>query len=281
MSQAADETISDCQLNVYNFATLLEQPPARYGALRFDLNNTCNLQCVYCHNHRSDQTIDAASLRHFLATKVLGVEHFQVGCIMEPTLDSRLADIVEMIGQSPARPAGAFVLQTNGLLLHRHDQAKMVGAGLTNLSVSLDAADPQMQRGLRDGMSLHKVVRNVESFRQAFPKIFVEFISVVTSANIDHMESLVDLALSLGLHRVIFREVLYYPESDVVDHIRMPGLILSPGEFDVMAERVHARFAGQLELLFAPNEDLNASMLHMMENSQRSGTALMPQLHRI
>jgi len=280
MPQNSSSVISDCQLNVYNFKTLQGQPPMRYEALRFDPNNTCNLHCVYCHNHRSNKIIDTDALRQFLVTKILGVSFFQVGCIMEPTLDHRLADIIEMIGVSPARPAGTFLLQTNGLLLHKHDQAKMVAAGLTNLAVSLDAADPQMQRELRGGMSLKKVVRNVEDFKRAVPTVFVEFISVVTSANIGQMESLVDLALGLGVERVVFREVLYYPSNNIVDHSKMPNLILRPGEFAAMTEHIGSRFEDRIKLLFAPNNDLNASALRIAENSQRAGSSLEPLFHR-
>jgi MoaA/NifB/PqqE/SkfB family radical SAM enzyme/SAM-dependent methyltransferase len=275
--------VADCQLNAYNFEVLREQPPAHYQALRFDPNNTCNLHCVYCHNHRSDWTVDTDRLREFLAAKILSVEYFQVGCIMEPTMDQRLADIMQVIGESPARPSGVFVLQTNGLLLHRHNHAKMVAAGLTNLSVSLDAADPQMQRELRGGMSLAKVVRNVEAFRKAAPGVFVEFISVVTSTNIGRMESLVDLAINCGAKRVIFRELLYYPDSDVVDHGRMCDLLLNQGDFDTMAKRVRARFEGRIELIFAPNRELEASAIRMLKESQRAGhhtKMLTPLFHR-
>ena len=70
---------SDTQVNVYNFKTLMELPSAEYGTLRFDPINTCNLKCVYCHNHRSDEIIDTEQFEVFLHTKVRRVESFQVG----------------------------------------------------------------------------------------------------------------------------------------------------------------------------------------------------------
>jgi len=73
------ETIDDCQLNVYNFRALQSGPRSRFGALRFDPNNTCNLHCVYCHNHRSDEIIETDDLSAFLYTKVIDVVTFQVG----------------------------------------------------------------------------------------------------------------------------------------------------------------------------------------------------------
>jgi molybdenum cofactor biosynthesis enzyme MoaA len=263
-----DSEIPDCQLNVYNFKTLRDSPAARYGALRFDSNNTCNLHCVYCHNHRSDQTIDADEFRSFLESRIRGVTQFQVGCIMEPTLDPRLADLMLMIGNSPARPTECLILQTNGLLIHRHDHAKLQAAGLTRLSVSLDTADPQMQKSLRSGMSLDKVLRNITEFMRSCPGIEVEFISVVTAINIDQIEMLIDLGLDRGVRRFVLRELLYYPNNDVVDHVRMPGLLLRAGQFAEMIARVQARFGDKIELYFASNDQLDASAREMFENSR-------------
>jgi molybdenum cofactor biosynthesis enzyme MoaA len=266
--QPPEALIDDCPLSVRNFDAIQRQPAARYVHLRFDPIHTCNLHCVYCHNIRSDQIIETEALREFLQTKVLSVSFFQVGCGMEPTLDERLADIILMIANSPARPETAFVLQTNGLLLHRHDVQKMLAGGLTNLSVSLDTADPDMQRELRDGMSLRKVVRNVEQFRKAAPDIFLEFVCVVTSVNIGHIENLVDLALSIGGSRVIFREVLYSTANQIVDHARMPALLLKPGEFAAMSERIRQRFDGRIQLLFAGRSLLDQSRDQMREGSR-------------
>lgn len=266
-----DDPVSDCQVNVYNFRKLLmDEPPARYGALRFDPNNTCNLHCVYCHNHRSDETIDSENFSSFLNSKVLGTSVFQIGCIMEPTLDKRMTDFMLLVASSPAKPANEFILQTNGILLHRHDAKKMSDAGLTRLSVSMDAADPEIQKSLRGGMSLEKVVRNVDAFRKNCPQVDVDFITTVTSANIDKLDTLVNLGRDLAIRRFIFRELFYYPDNNVVDHSRMPDLMLRKGDFSQMTERMKASF-GDVEMIFVANEELDASAQAMAENSKFVG----------
>ena len=272
--------IEDCQLNAHNFAVMAQRQPARYGALRFDPNDTCNLHCVYCHNTRSTWSVDLEALRDFLAVKVLGVDYFQVGCVMEPTLDKRLAEIIELIGGSPARPGHTFILQTNGLLLHRHDHARMAAAGLTNLSVSLDVADADLQRVLRGGMSIAKLLRNVAGFRAAVPQIAIEFIAVMTSANVAQAEQLAALAIDAGAQRLIFRELLYYPESTIVEHARMAALLLMPGEFEAMTARLRERYEGRIDMVFAPNTELHDSVIRMIENSNRKVHELSPTLHR-
>jgi molybdenum cofactor biosynthesis enzyme MoaA len=267
-------TIEDGQVNVYNFKTLMEQPFSNYGSLRFDPNNTCNLRCVYCHNHRSDEIIDSDHFRTFLHAKVGRVLNFQVGCIMEPTMDKRLADIVLLIAESPAKPAYDFILQTNGLLLHRHDEGKLRDACLTRLSVSMDAADPALQKDLRGGTSLEKVLRNIRGFMAACPQTRVEFITTVTRGNIDKVDELVAVGLNMGVTRFIFREVFYYPDNNVVDHSRMPELVLHKGEFRQMMDRVLGRFEGTADFTFVDNHTLHRSAEKMLSDSKFVGRKL-------
>jgi MoaA/NifB/PqqE/SkfB family radical SAM enzyme len=268
----------DSQLNVYNFKTLMEQPPSNYECLRFDPNNTCNLRCVYCHNHRSDEVIDAEQFREFLYTKVGTVANFQVGCIMEPTLDKRLADFMLLIADSPAKPVHEFILQTNGLLLHVHDHGKMRKAGLTRLSVSLDAADPEVQKDLRNGTSLQKVLRNLTGFIAACPETPVEFITTVTRVNIDNADDLISCGLDMGVRRFVFREVFYYPDNNVVDHSRMPELLLREGEFRQMMDRVLGRFEGAADFFFCDNQFLHSSAKRIIADSKFTGRDL-PEMY--
>src|SRR5712691_13091708 len=138
----------DAQLNVHNFQTMRAQPPEEFEALRIDSNNDCNVHCVYCHNDRSKDVISSEDLQAFLHQNVVSVENAQVGCVMEPTLDPRLADVVSMIAASKARGTETFILHFYGIVLHRHDLERMRDAGLTHLSVSIDAADPAIHKAL-------------------------------------------------------------------------------------------------------------------------------------
>jgi len=197
---------------------------------------------------------------------------------MEPTLDYRLADLMLQIAGSPAKPEREFMLQTNGILLHRHDHKKMRQAGLTRLSVSMDAANPETQKELRNGTSLKKVLRNVKEFIVACPETSAEFITTVTRANIGKIDELVALGLEVGVIRFVFREVFYYPDNDVVDHTRMPKLVLRKGEFHSMMERVLERFEGTADFWFLDNETLHASAKRMIADSKLVGRDLGLQL---
>jgi len=248
--------MKDSQLNVYNFRRIRKQPAEAYEFIRFDPNNDCNVHCVYCHNPRSKDTVPTEELQSFLDENVESIQNFQMGCIMEPTLDRRLADLFLLIGQSKTRPQKRFILQTNAILLHMHDHAKFREAGLNEVSVSIDAADAETHKRLRGGTSISKVGGNIANFRKACPAVKVVFITTVNRINIGVMDNLVQFGRDLGVETFYLREVFHHPESKVVDHSRMLDLVLAPGEFRRFAQDMIARIGGQAHLILSSKDDL-------------------------
>ena len=214
LTEGGPETVADFQLNVHNIKLLMGRPPRPFGALRFDSNNDCNVHCVYCHNPRSSGLIDREDFKTFLDDSVVGTEVFQIGCIMEPTLDERMCDFMHIVAQSPARPRSSFRLQTNGILLHRHDAGKMQAAGLTHLSVSVDSAATSTHKDLRGGTSLAKVERNLRTFHRSCPSVHIVFLTTVTSANIAGLRELIKWGLDVGATSFVFRQVFHHPTRD-------------------------------------------------------------------
>jgi hypothetical protein len=60
----------------------------------------------------------------------------------------------------------------------------------------------------------------------------------VTSLNIRSIDTLIQADLELGVKRFSLRQMFYHRDSNIVDHSRMPGLIVADEEFAEMAERV-------------------------------------------
>jgi uncharacterized Fe-S cluster-containing radical SAM superfamily protein len=264
-SQPQVEDLIDIVISPRNFNTKKARLPRTIDVIRLDPNNNCNLRCVYCHNERSEDLIDLSELRELLDSGVDSVGTFQIGCGMEPTLDSRLGDFVEMIAASKARPSKDFILQTNGLLLHRHDYRRLAGGGINLVSISIDVAEPETQKALRGGMSLERLVRNVKDFRARCPDVAVEFIATVTTANVEKADSLVTLGLENGIRRFTFREVFYFPENHIVDHSRMPNLVLNAGQFEAMRVWLLSKFGETAEFIFADSNTLNRSWRNVAE----------------
>jgi molybdenum cofactor biosynthesis enzyme MoaA len=250
------EFIENFQLNVRNIGIMLGRPARAFGAIRFDSNNDCNVHCVYCHNSRSKELIDADQFRTFLSSGVISVEQFQFGCTMEPTLDARLCDFMEIVARSPARPQQNLRLQTNGILLHRHDAARMRAAGLSHLSVSVDSAKASTHKDLRGGTSLAKVERNLREFHHSCPAVHIVFLTTVTSANLENLGELVTWGLDVGVEHFVFRQMFYDPRSPVVDHSRMPSLCVSAEEFARFRTRLKEEFASRVHLDFLDDSTL-------------------------
>ena len=229
-------------LNVHNFQSWRSTPRQAFEGIRFDANNDCNIHCAYCHIPRSKALIDLGEFRAFLAETVDGTDLFQFGCQMEPTLDERLVDFMRAVGESAARPRRSYRLQTNGILLHRHDHDKMCEAGLNFLTVSMDSVDPDVVRKLRGGTSLNKVYRNVEEFHQHCPTVRIGFITTVTSANIGGIDHLVEAGLRSGVAVFNLRQVAYARSNAIVDHALMATLTVTTAEFLEMADRVRSQY---------------------------------------
>jgi len=230
------------QINARNIKQWLGQPPQYFDTILFDPNQDCNVHCAYCHNPRSKELVDTSDFEMFLEESVSAANYFQVGCAMEPTLDPRLTDLMLLISRSPARPRRAFRLQTNGILLHRHDHEKMRDAGLTTLSVSIDTVDPSVFKQLRGCTCLSQVQENVTEFHKAYPEITLVFVATVTSLNIKSIDELIGAGLDLGVTRFNFRQVFYHPSSRIVDHAQMPSLLVPEDEFLEMAAKVQTKY---------------------------------------
>jgi MoaA/NifB/PqqE/SkfB family radical SAM enzyme len=248
--------MSDIQLNVKNFDLISKQPAMAYSKIMFDSNNDCNVHCVYCHNSRSKASIDIDAFRQFVAKGVLSLEVLQLGCVMEPTLDKRLGDFIEAVANSPAAPKTLFRLQTNGILLHRHDYRRMVAAGLNSLAISVDSVRDDVHSGLRGGTSLPKVRRNLQSFHAACPDVRLTFLTTITKVNIGEAGDLVAWGLERGVKQFVFRQMFHFPNSQVVDHARMAELLVSADEFADFRLQTNDRYGKVAQLHFLANDVL-------------------------
>jgi len=255
------------QLNVINFDKMRAALPAEYNIIRFDSNNDCNVHCVYCHNERSSELIELESFRFFLKEKVLSVRQFQVGCVMEPTLDKRLCDFMEAVAASPAPPRHGIRLQTNGILLHRHEASRMVKAGLNLVTLSLDSVTGHTHKDLRGGTSLSKVARNIVEFRHACPDVSVCLITTVTAANIDEVDELVSWGLSEGVAGFRLRQMFHDFQSQVVDHEKMRRLEVTATAFAAMRARIEASFAGKADFTFLGEDYLMQERSNILQRS--------------
>jgi hypothetical protein len=61
--------------------------------------------------------------------------------------------------------------------------------------------------------------------------------------------------------------MFYYPDNKIVDHSRMPALMLRRGQFAEVAKRLRAEFQDRAEFVFASTDLLHESSRRMHEDS--------------
>jgi hypothetical protein len=97
----------------------------------------------------------------------------------------------------------------------------------------------------------------------------VHFIATVTRANLPGLDSLVQAGLDIGVTHFVLREVFYHPDNDMVDHRRMPDLVLEDGAFGRMAGELTARFGSVASFDFADSTRLLAFEQRTLRQSLR------------
>jgi radical SAM protein with 4Fe4S-binding SPASM domain len=178
-------------------------------SLDLEVNASCNLSCVMCvmadrdRSRESGGFMDSGLYRNLMAEAArAGLPAMTYGFLSEPLLRPDLAEMIRV-----ARESGVMDIRlgTNGLLLTRDLSRRLIEAGLTRLEVSVDAAEPETYRRIRQGGRLDVVERNIEAFLETrdqmgsdFPLLRLSFLKLPLNdgelgAFMDHWAGRADL----------------------------------------------------------------------------------------
>jgi radical SAM protein with 4Fe4S-binding SPASM domain len=137
--------------------------------LDIELNPSCNLMCPMCvisaeANPKSSKKfwMHFETYRNLIDEGVKnGLKSIQLNNINEPLIRKDLPDFVAY-----ARKAGVLdiMLSTNGMALTRSVASRLIEAGLTKLSVSIDAITKKTYDKIRVGGDFNRVMRNCATF---------------------------------------------------------------------------------------------------------------------
>lgn len=174
-----------------------------------ELTHRCPLRCPYCSNPlelegRSGELSTAEWRRVFAEAAALGVLqlHLSGG---EPAVRDDLEDLV-----AHARAADLYVnLITSGILLDEARIRRLREAGLDHLQLSIQGVDEETadRIGGYKGGHIHKM-RIARAVRAAGLPLTVN--AVVHRHNIDRLEEVIALAVTLDAHRLEVAHVQYY-----------------------------------------------------------------------
>ncbi|MCZ6834738.1 MAG: GTP 3',8-cyclase MoaA [Planctomycetota bacterium] len=179
--------------------------------LRLSITDRCNYRCIYCMDpdFRYMPKRELLSFDEYITLARicvgLGVEKLRITG-GEPTMYSRLNELIDELGQLPIRD---LAMTTNGSLLETKPLARWRKAGLHRITLSLDSLDPDKVKAItRTKTSADTVVRAIELAREAgFDPIKVNSV-VMKDVNDNELADFADFART---HDIDMRFIEFMP----------------------------------------------------------------------
>lgn len=183
--------------------TLMRSRPT---GVEIEVTNRCNLACVQCLRSQGLKPYALGDIDEQDFLRVLAqfpdALHVCLNGFGEPLMHPRF---FELVAHARARlPWAKFSIYSNGTLLDEGAARKMVGSGLTEINVSIDAAKPETYRKVRRGGRLEVVHANLRGLldwrRRAgtrFPLVGVNF--VMLNDNEGELVPFIEQAAEIGV----------------------------------------------------------------------------------
>jgi MoaA/NifB/PqqE/SkfB family radical SAM enzyme len=198
-------------------AGMVEHEPV---CLYLETTNRCNLLCTTCPRTYEQLEPEADMSWELFASLIdqyPNIARVVLHGIGEPML---VKDIAERVAYLKAR--GIYVLfNTNGTLLTEANGRALIEAGLDELRVSLDAAEPEMYQVVRGKDFFQKIVTNVGNFTRmqrelgaVKPRVSLWLTGL--RETVDQLPDFVRLAHSVGVYEVYLQRLVFFedPMSD-------------------------------------------------------------------
>ena len=195
-------------------AALVEEEPV---CLYLEVTNRCNLLCTTCP--RTYEQLEAeADMSWELFTRIVdqvpNVKRVVLHGVGEPMLVKNLPGMVAYL-----KNRGVYVLfNTNGTLLTEKNGQALIDAGLDELRVSLDAAEPAVFEMVRGKDMFERIVANVRRFRRiqeeqgnGLPRVSLWLTGLRETLN--QLEAFVRIADSANVREVYLQRLVFFADS--------------------------------------------------------------------
>lgn len=185
--------------------------------LYLETTNHCNILCTTCPRTFEDLE-PPADMSWELFTSIVDqfpkIERVVLHGVGEPLMTR---DLMRMIGYLKAR--GTYVLfNTNATLLTKRKGEELIDAGLDEMRVSLDAAEPIAYEQVRGLPLFNRVVENVRALIQlqhelgtARPQVSLWLTGLKETIN--QLPAFVRLAHALGIQEVYLQRLVFFNEA--------------------------------------------------------------------
>ena len=185
--------------------------------LYLETTNRCNLPCTTCPR-TFEELEPPADMSWELFTKIVDqyprIARAVLHGIGEPLM---VRDLSRMVAYLKAR--GTYVLfNTNGTLLNARKGRELIEAGLDELRVSLDAAEPSTFKMVRGLDRFDRIVANVRSFvaLQKEMNVTAPRVSLWLTGlkeTVSQLPAFVKLAHEVGVPEVYLQRLVYFPDG--------------------------------------------------------------------
>src|ERR1700751_5104083 len=195
--------------------TIAEQEPV---CLYLETTNRCNLLCETCPRTFEDLE-PPADMSWKLFTHIVdqfpNIARVVLHGVGEPMMVKALPRMIRYLKES-----GTYVLfNTNGTLLTERKGRELIAAGLDELRVSLDAAEPRAFRAVRGKDMFARIVRNVRAFTalqraEGIERPLVSLWLTGLKETIDQLPEFVRLAHRIGVSQIHLQRLVFTPEGE-------------------------------------------------------------------
>lgn len=193
---------------------IAEQEPV---CLYLETTNRCNLLCETCPRTFEDLE-PPADMSWDLFTRIVDqfprIARVVLHGVGEPMMVKPLPRMIRYLKQR-----GAYVLfNTNGTLLTERKGRELIAAGLDELRVSLDAAEPRAFLAVRGKDMFTRIVRNVRAFTalqraEAIDRPLVSLWLTGLKETIDQLPAFVRLAHQIGVAEIHLQRLVFMPQG--------------------------------------------------------------------
>src|SRR6202790_1995897 len=191
-----------------------EQEPV---CLYLETTNRCNLLCETCPRTFEDLE-PPADMSWELFTHIVDqfprIARVVLHGVGEPMMVKALPRMVRYL-----KDRGTYVLfNTNGTLLTERKGRELIAAGLDELRVSLDAAEPEAFLAVRGKDMFARIVRNVRAFTalqraEGCERPLVSLWLTGLKETIDQLPDFVRLAHRIGVAEIHLQRLVFTPEG--------------------------------------------------------------------
>jgi MoaA/NifB/PqqE/SkfB family radical SAM enzyme len=185
--------------------------------LYLETTNRCNLLCETCPRTFEDLE-PPADMRWELFTHIVDqfprIARVVLHGVGEPMMVKALPRMVRYL-----KERGTYVLfNTNGTLLTERKGRELIAAGLDELRVSLDAAEPRAFLAVRGKDMFARIVRNVRAFTalqraEGIARPVVSLWLTGLKETLDQLPAFVRLAHEIGVAEVYLQRLVFFPEG--------------------------------------------------------------------